>query len=243
VEPSIYEQLYELEDSHWWFKGRRQVIWALLRRATPPANPRILDAGCGTGRNLIEYGVLGPATGIDPSPAAIAYCRRRGITDVVEAQIERLPFEDRRFDLLLACDVIEHVDDDAGALAELHRVARAEARLLITVPAYQWLWSQHDVSHHHKRRYTLRRLRRRVLESGFEPLVETYFNSLLLAPIAVARLATSRQRSANGRSDYELAPPAVSALLELPMRAEARVIERGAGLPAGVSIGMVCRRR
>jgi SAM-dependent methyltransferase len=243
MEDSVYEQLFELEDSHWWFRGRRQVIWALLRREPPPTHPRILDAGCGTGRNLLEYGPLGAATGIDPSPAAIAFCHRRGIANVIEAQLEQLPFADEQFDLLLACDVIEHIEDDLGALAELHRVASPRARLLLTVPAYQWLWSQHDETHHHKRRYRLRQLRERLRQSGFEPRVASYFNSTLLAPIALTRVAARRRTRRGGRSDYELAPRAVNRVLELPMVAEARLIERGWGFPAGVSIGMICERR
>jgi SAM-dependent methyltransferase len=243
MEDCVYDQLFELEDSHWWFRGRRQVIWAVLRRAALPSQPEILDAGCGTGRNLVEYGPIGNAAGVDPSPAAIAFCRRRGLRDVFEARLEALPFDDGRFDLTLVCDVIEHIEDDRAALAELHRVAAPGGQLLITVPAYMWLWSQHDETHHHKRRYTLRALRQRVRASGFEPRLESYFNSVLLPPIALARATTRRSPPANGRSDYELAPPALNRWLELPMRAEARLIERGVRLPAGVSIAMLCDRR
>ena len=243
MEQQVYEQLYALEDRHWWFRGRREVIWALLSEARLPPRPRILDAGCGTGRNLIEYGKLGEATGIDPSEAAIEFCRRRGLDDVHRATLESLPFDDGRFDLLLACNVIEHVDDDAAALAELRRVAAAGGHLLITVPAYMWLWSSHDESHHHRRRYTLSRLRSRIVDSGFEPLRATYFNSTLLAPIALVRTLARRRPRTNGRSDYELAPEALNRVLELPMRAEAWLIGRGARLPAGVSIGMLCSRK
>ena len=195
------------------------------------------------GRNLIEFGVLGNATGVDPSGAAIGFCRRRGLENVIQAGLEELPFEEGRFDLLLAFDVIEHIDDDRAAVAELHRVAAPGGQLLITVPAYMWLWSQHDDSHHHKRRYTLRRLRDRVRASGFDPMISSYFNSMLLPPIAAVRLATRRSAPANGRSDYELAPHTLNQLLELPMRGEAELIERGARLPAGVSIAMLCTRR
>jgi SAM-dependent methyltransferase len=239
VEDAIYQQLYDLEDGHWWFRGRRAVLWALLRRAGLPAVPRVLDAGCGTGRNLAEFGALGTAQGVDPSPAAIEFCRRRGLTGVTAAGIEELPFEDGAFDLILATDVLEHVQRDDLAAAELRRVAAPGAVLVVTVPAYRWLWSQHDDSHHHLRRYTAPALRSRLAAAGWRAEVLTYFNSLLLPPIALVRLL-ARRRAAQ-RTDYQLTGGLVNRLLELPMRAEAALIERGARFPAGVSIGMVCR--
>jgi len=242
LEERHYIELFELEDSHWWFRGRRAVLWAMLHHAALPASPEILDAGCGTGRNLAEFGTLGVASGVDPSPEAIGFCRRRGLENVFQAGLEQLPFPDGRFDLMLATDVIEHIDDDRRALAELHRVARPGGQLLITVPAYTWLWSQHDDSHHHKRRYTMRRLRERVLVSGFRPVVASYFNFLLLAPIALVRATARRQARPDGRTDYDLAPKPVARLLDLPMRGEAKLIERGLRFPAGVSIAMLCTR-
>ena len=241
MEEEVYQQLYALEDAHWWFQGRRAVIWSLLHRAEIPPSPRILDAGCGTGRNLAEFGRLGAASGADPSGTAVAFCHARGLHGVVQAGIEELPFDDGSFDLVLATDVLEHIDRDDRAAAELRRVSAADGRLLVTVPAYQWLWSRHDETHHHKRRYTLPRLREVLTRAGWRPVVETYFNSLLLAPIALVRTLTREREPSNGRSDYELAGGPLNTLLSLPMRAEARAIEHGARLPAGVSIGMVCR--
>jgi SAM-dependent methyltransferase len=241
VEEHVYQQLYDLEDAHWWFRGRRAVIHALLERAELPARPRILDAGCGTGRNLVELGAVGDAQGIDPSPDAIAFCRRRGLDRVTEAGLEALPFADGSFDLVVATDVIEHIDDDAAALAELRRVAAPDGRLLLTVPAYMWLWSQHDDSHHHKRRYTRRRLRERVEAAGWAPVESSYFNTALLPPIALVRTLTRRREPSDGRSDYQLTEGPLNAVLSLPMRGEASLIRRGARLPAGVSIGMLAR--
>jgi SAM-dependent methyltransferase len=236
MEEHVYRQLYELEDSHWWFRGRRAVIRAMLGRTPLAASPRILDAGCGTGRNLAEYARLGQASGIDPSPEAVAFCRARGLDDVRRSGVEQLPFEDAAFDLVTATDVLEHIPDDRAAARELRRVAKPGGSLLITVPAYEWLWSQHDDSHHHQRRYTLRQLRSTLIGAGWRPVVQTYFNSILLAPIALVRTI-----SKNGeRSDYDMAPGPLNQALFLPMRTEAALIARGGRLPAGVSIGMVC---
>jgi SAM-dependent methyltransferase len=236
-----YRELYELEDRHWWFRGRRAVIWSLLRRAGLPSSPRILDAGCGTGRNLVEFERLGDVEGVDVSEDAVAFCRRRGLDGVLRAPLDELPYDDGRFGLILATDVLEHLDDDRRALAELRRVASIGARLVVTVPAYSWLWSEHDVSMHHRRRYTLRRLQGRVAGTGWRPIVRSYFFSVVLPAVAAVRIARRLvPRPRAQRSDLALAPAALDGVLELPVLAEAKLIERGVRLPAGVSAGMVC---
>ncbi len=243
MEEQAYRQQFQLENSHWWFEGRRAVMWALLGRAGVRDGARMLDAGCGTGRNLQEFGRLGTATGIDPAPEAIDFCRQRGIEGVARGTIEHLEFADGSFDLLLATDVLEHLRDDRAALRELRRVAAPGATLLCTVPAYRWLWSGHDEEHHHFRRYTLRELRAALRAGGWRPLAESYFNTLLLPPIAAVRLLARRRRreAEAARPDLRLTPAALNGLLAWPMRAEAALIGRGLRLPAGVSIGVVAR--
>jgi SAM-dependent methyltransferase len=238
LESWLYPRLYELEDRHWWFRGRRAVIRALLDRGRVGPGYRLLDAGCGTGRNLADLAVrAASAHGVDSATEAVAFCRRRGLHGVSQAELDALPFDAAAFDLLVATDVVEHLDDDAGALRELRRVAAPGACLLVTVPAYQWLWSEHDDAHQHKRRYTRPQLLERVRAAGWEPAVATYFNSLLLPPIAAAR----RLARTSAESDYDRTPGPLNALLERPMRLEAQLIRRGASLPAGVSIGLVAR--
>ena len=239
MEEQVYAQLYAMEDRHWWFRGRREVISTLLGRAPVPSRPRILDAGCGTGRTLQDLAKLGEAVGVDPSPDAVEFCRRRGLENVREAVLEDLPFEAGSFDLLLACDVLEHLDDDLVGLRELRRVSAPHGTLLVTVPAYRWLWSSHDDSHHHRRRYTRAMLLDHARRSGWQPRFATYFNSLLLPPIAAVRMLERVRRPAV-RSDYELTPGALNGLLEWPMRLEARAIARGVRFPAGVSVGLIC---
>jgi SAM-dependent methyltransferase len=236
MQRDIYRQLFELEDGHWWFRGRRAVVNALLDRAQLPAELRILDAGCGTGRNMTEYRSRGEVAGIDPSPDAITFCHARGLTAVAEGRIERLPFGDGAFDLVTATDVLEHIADDLAAAQELRRVTHPAGRLLVTVPAYRWLWSNHDESHHHHRRYTLRGLRATLAEAGWRPVLRTYYNSALLPPIAMVRAV----RRDSQHSDYDVSSPLLNRALVVPMRAEATLIRAGMRLPFGVSIAMVC---
>jgi SAM-dependent methyltransferase len=239
VEEGIYDLMREKEEHHWWFRGRRAVIDAFLVRAGLTGPLRVLDAGCGTGGNFASYARFGELEGIDPSPAAVEYCRRRGFSGVVCGDAERLPFDDGRFGLVTATDVLEHVADDRTALAEMRRVASSNGALLITVPAYRWLWSPEDERLGHHRRYTYGRLRERLTEAGWTPVSNSYFNPILMPPIAVAKRLVRSSASGN---DLERTPGWLDGALLQPMRLEAALIRRGARLPAGVSLGVVCRR-
>jgi SAM-dependent methyltransferase len=237
---AAYREHYAVEDEHWWFRGRWAVVEALLSRIELPPRPRILDAGCGTGGNLQRYSRLGEAWGVDPSPEAVSFCQERGLNQVRQAGLESLPFEQGEFDLIAATDVIEHIEAEQEALRELWRVAAPGAALLLTAPAYMWLWSDEDDNLHHKRRYTRPRLRQAVEQSGWETRIATYFNSILLGPIALAKRLP--QGSSDRKADLERTPAGLNGPLSAPMRFEAALIRRGASLPAGVSVGIVCRK-
>jgi SAM-dependent methyltransferase len=241
---SAYREHYEVEDRHWWFRGRWAVVEALLSRTPLPSSPRILDAGCGTGGNLKRYAQLGQAEGVEPNDEAVRYCRERGFDSVAQAGLEDLPYEDGRFDLVAATDVLEHIAAEQEALGELLRVTAPGGALLLTVPAYMWMWTAEDDNLHHQRRYTRRRLREAVVGAGWEPRIATYFNSLLLPPIAAVRLLRKRRGGevSSDQVDLDRTPASLDGPLSLPMRAEARLIKAGVDLPAGVSVGIVCRR-
>jgi SAM-dependent methyltransferase len=235
---AAYREHYEVEDRHWWFRGRWAVVEALMARAKLPPDPAILDAGCGTGGYLKRYSQLGRAVGVEPSADAVRFCHERGLDPVHQAGLESLPLEDDSFNLIAATDVLEHIAAEQEALRELRRVAVPGGVLLLTVPAYMWMWSQEDVNLHHQRRYTRPRLERAVRQAGWEPQIATYFNSLLLPPIALARRLP---RSSEGQAELEQTPAVLDGPLSLPMRLEARLIRAGLSLPAGVSVGIVCR--
>ena len=229
------------DERHWWYRGRRRVLRAQLDRLQIPPGARLLDAGCGSGRTLDELARFGRASGVDTSPEAVAAARRRGHRDVRVARVEDLPFPDGAFDLVTCLDVIEHTPDDRATLAELRRVTRPGGLLVVTVPAYQALWSWHDVVNRHFRRYDSASLRVAARAAGWDVVRDTHFNSVLLAPAAAVRLA-QRRRRAHPRSDLELTPAALDGLLELPLRLEARLLRAGLRLPAGLSLLAVLRR-
>jgi SAM-dependent methyltransferase len=232
------QAMLEVDEHHWWYRGRRAVLAGELERLGLPRGSSALDAGCGSGRTLLDLAArYDSVCGVELDEEAAAYARSRGSFDVRVTRIEELPFPHDAFDLVTCLDVIEHTPDDIAALRELRRVSRPGAHLLLTVPAYQALWSRHDVANHHFRRYSRRSLRSALTASGWELSRLTSFNSLLLAPAAVLRLA-QRNRSATGEytSDLHLGSRGLNRALELPMRLEARFLSAGRTLPAGLSL-------
>ncbi len=228
------QTMLDVDEHHWWYRGRRAIVRVELERLNVPNGARVLDAGCGSGRTLPELEPYGEVSGIELSPDAAEVARARGCGEVVIGRLEKLPWDDETFDLITCLDVIEHTPDDRVTLRELRRVAKPGGWLLVTVPAYQALWSEHDEANHHYRRYGRRSLRAAANEAGW--LVErmTSFNSLLLAPAAAVRIA-QRRRLANG--DYtpnlKLGPSWLNGVLERPLRVEARWLERGGRSPPG----------
>jgi SAM-dependent methyltransferase len=224
------------DEHHWWYRGRRRVIHAVLRGCDLPPGARILDAGCGSGRTLDELARYGRASGVDISEDAVATAKSRGHRDVRLGAIEELPFRDGRFDLVTCLDVVEHTPDDRRTLRELRRVTRPGGLLLVTVPAYQSLWSSHDEVNLHHRRYRASSLRAAAADAGWSPVRDTYFNTLLLPPAAVVRLAERRRARSRSRSDLAWTPRWLDGVLEWPLRAEARALSAGRRLPAGLSL-------
>jgi SAM-dependent methyltransferase len=229
------------DEDHWWYRGRRRFLRTELDRLPLAPSPRLLDAGCGSGRTLDELAGYGRVSGIDLSPEAVAAARRRGHDDVHVARVEELPFPDATFDVVTCLDVVEHTPDDRATLAELWRVTRPAGLLLVTVPAYEALWSWHDEVNLHFRRYDSTSLRAAARASGWDVVGDTHFNSLLLAPAAAVRVA-QRRRPPSGHSDLGLTPRALNGVLEWPLRLESRLVAAGIRLPAGLSLLGVLRR-
>jgi SAM-dependent methyltransferase len=232
---SEIEAILASDECHWWYRGRRRVLHAELDRLALPAGARILDAGCGSGRMLDELRPRGGVIGVDANADAVAATRRRGHL-AWQGNIERMPFADASFDLVTCLDVLEHTSDDRRTLRELRRVTRPGGTLVVTVPAYQALWSAHDVVNGHYRRYTVSDLRAAAQEAGWYHLRDSYFNALLLGPAALVRLTRRRPHADSARSELDLTPGWLNGVLEWPLRLEAAVLRGGARLPFGLSL-------
>ena len=235
-------QTHQAEDRHWWYRGRRTVLDGVIAGLGLPADPRILDAGCGSGRFMVELAKLGTVTGVELSDTSVVLARERQLGEVISGSVLEMPFADDSFDLAVSLDVIEHLEDDLGALRELRRTIAPGGALLVTVPAYQWLWSGHDEINHHHRRYTRRSLQRVAEQAGWRQVRTTYFNSLLL-PVAILLRVLDRFNTKTTESSLDLwvPPEPLNWLLERPLTLEAALIARGGRIPAGLSLLAVFR--
>jgi SAM-dependent methyltransferase len=235
MERVVYQQMAELDQRHWWYRARREVLAELIRReALPPANAHILEIGCGTGHNLEMLSRFGSVEAIELDDEARAIAERRLRRKVMSARLPELAgVRDRSYDLIAALDVIEHIDDDAGALAAVASKLKAGGKLVMTVPAHQWMWSAHDIVNHHKRRYSKRALRHLIESSPLKLEKLGYFNSLLF-PLAVAERLTSKL-SGKDDADVKLPSAPVNAALETVFAAERHLVGR-LPLPPGLSL-------
>jgi len=189
VDKNTYAVESEIEQTHWWFVVRRSLIRSIVNEMKLLPDATILDVGTSTGTNLRMLKEMGFTNyqGLDMSPEAIRWCEEKGLGTVRQGDVCAIPFPDESFDLVLATDIIEHVDDDLQALNELQRVLKKSGRIVITVPTFPSLWGLQDDVSHHKRRYRRRDLLEKLRKSGFECNKGFYFNFLLFAPIWVAR--------------------------------------------------------
>lgn len=242
MEEEDYRTTYELEGSNWWFVGMRGIYLALLDGALGAGGGGgarlILDVGCGTGIMLGELRRYGRATGVDVSATALRFCRMRGESGLVLAAGDGLPFPDGSFDCVTAFGVVEHIDADLAAVGEWARVLRPGAPLVLLTSAYRWLWSGHDVSNHHRRRYTVHEVDGLLRAAGLIPRRLSYVNFFLFPPIAAWRLverAARMGRPPRPRKDTGRVPGPVNRLLAGLLEVEKAAVRR-ARLPFGISI-------
>lgn len=237
MERAVYDRMAEIDGEHWWFTARRAILTDLIRRLKLPANPRILEVGAGTGSNLAMLQRFGRVDAIEPDePARELASRRSGIA----VQGGNLPdgavLEDGAYDLIVLLDVLEHIADDRGTLAALKTKLAPGGRLLVTVPAMPWLWSAHDVAHHHQRRYTTTGLEGVFRGAGYRVSYRSHFNTLLF-PLIVAARALGKLSGRDGGDDA-LPPRPVNALLSGIFGLERHAAGR-LSLPFGVSLAVV----
>jgi SAM-dependent methyltransferase len=245
MDKDFYLRYASFEDQHWWFVGRRAIVDKVIRNLTLPKNPKILEAGCGTGGNLSMLARYGRVSAMELDDVACKIANERQVTQVRLGNLpSRIPFTDE-YDLIAILDVLEHLDDDLAALLALHAKLKPGGWLLITVPAYQFLWSQHDEINHHKRRYLLRGLRQVVRKTGFSIHYSSYFNTFLFPIIAGVRCVKKLLRfesNSVGDSDLTLPSKPVNQILSLLFASERHLVGRVV-LPFGVSILLLAQKK
>ena len=236
-----YELMYRVEDHHWWYAGMRAISAAMLADVGTPA--RILDVGCGTGRNAIELEKLGSTVGLDVSAVPLGFAARRGLTRLVQASIGALPFANGTFDVVTAFDVLCHgsVVDERAALRELRRVVRPGGWVLLHLPAYPWLRSRHDAAVENVRRYSAAGVRALLADAGL-PVRRLTFANTVLFPLAAAKRLADRARGAGEQaSDLTTEFGGAGALFRALLAFEARLL-RHVDLPFGLTLVALARR-
>lgn len=242
MEKSLYKTYELAEENHWWFRGRRAIIDLFLReKGVVKGESKILDFGCNTGffaGKLQEEGF--DVYGVDMSKDAIEFGMKRGVKNLVVGKTP-VPFADNTFDLVMALDVIEHIEDHNAAMSDLHRVLKEGGDAFVMVPAFMFMWGLQDEVAHHFRRYSKRELINLMLRNGFEVERITYFNSFMFIPIAMIRLFQKiipPRRS----SDFEINNRFINVILSKVFSLEARLLKY-INFPFGVSLLVIIKKK
>jgi SAM-dependent methyltransferase len=242
MQPELYQQLWDLEDRHWWFRGRRRIVSALLGKLELPDDAKILDLGCGTGGNLEMLSGFGTVTGIEMDAMAAELAGQRGRAPVLRGSLpDDLPVGEGSFDCVTMLDVLEHIEQDAQSLKSVNRLLAPGGHLLLTVPAFRFLWGPHDEAHHHKRRYRADVLRALLQGAGFSVAKISYYNTWLFPPVALVRLLRKFLPAGEAGVEVTLPPPWINRFLGALFASERHVLTR-ARLPFGISLLAVAKK-
>lgn len=231
----VYDRMAAHDSTHWWYRARRDILHDYVARyAGLPADARILEIGCGTGHNLPMLARFGEVDAIEIDPAARRIASERLGKPVGDAPLPELPGVERgTYDMVAVLDVVEHIADDVAALRAMAALLKPGGKVLIAVPAHQWMWSAHDVVNHHHRRYSKRTLRSAIERAGLRAERMRWFNSLLFPLAAAARIAG--RITGRDDSDDSPPPPVINGLFERIFRLERHLVGRAPMTP-GVSI-------
>lgn len=231
----VYDRMAAHDSTHWWYRARRDILSSYLARyGDLPEHARILEIGCGTGHNLPMLATFGEVDAIEIDPAARGIASERLGKPVGDAPLPALPGVARgAYDLVAVLDVVEHIEDDVAALAAMKSLLKPGGKILIAVPAHQWMWSAHDTVNHHHRRYSRKTLTAAIERAGLRPEKLGWMNSLLFPAAVAARLAGKL----TGRDDSDDSPPAkpLNAVFEAIFRLERHLVGR-VPLTPGLSI-------
>ncbi len=238
---NVYKVNFELEDRYWWFVARNRIVLKLTFKYTNLVkNCKVLDFGCGTGGFSSLLSKHFDVIGLDTSPLAIEFCRKRGLKNLFLGSIDDFPANDYLLKGVFALDVIEHIDDDRAILRKLFSILQKDGYLVITVPAFSWLWSSHDDLHMHKRRYTCSQLKQLLEETGLKIEFISYFNFFLFLPAVLKRL-TVKNKTIEATSPVDPVAPFLNKIFRYVFESE-KFILPFINFPFGLSIVAIAKK-
>ncbi len=237
----LYEELFNLEDKHWWHIAKRTIVYQLIEKYAEKKNPRILDIGCGTGKNIEKFKNLGTVYGLDSSTEALKFCKRRGLKNLILGSAEKIPLKEKSFDMITLLDVLEHTDDNK-TLKESYRILRKDGFMIITVPAFKWLWSKWDMILHHRRRYTSDSLIAILERNNFQVRKISYMYSFLVLPALIIRMIKSISIKQPYSSDFKLSSSLLNFIMNKITKFESFFVKYF-GIPIGTSIIAVAQKK
>lgn len=236
--------MHQLEDSHWWFVARRNLVCTALQRFCRRKPKHILDVGCGTGGTLDRLKHIGQPVGVDLEPIALELSRERGHTHLLLASATSLPFADGSFDAVVALDVLEHIPDDAAAAREIARILAPDGTLVVTVPAYQSLWSGHDVALMHQRRYRAEQMKALLEGAGLTVEKLSYTVSALFPLVWLVRKLqnATRKKDVPPKADANPTLEPLNSILRALLDLESRIVLT-VPLPFGLTVFAVAHKK
>lgn len=243
MESNAYEEMIELQEQHWWFVGRRDIIRFFAEKYLPSPGGKVLEVGCGVGGNVNILRKFGDYVGLDMHSPAIEYCKRSFPGDLfLNSSIEEIPkaLYLEKYNSIFMLDVLEHLDDDSQSLAIVGQLLAEKGKILIAVPAFQLLWSSHDEFVHHKRRYTRKSLTKTINDAGLTIEYLSYFNTFLF-PLAIAQRFILKLLNIAPKSHLKLPNKNLNNILQNIFSFESRILDK-ISLPLGLSIFVVCRK-
>lgn len=232
-----------VEQSHWWFVARRKIIRSVIKRLSLPKRCKILEIGCGTGGNLLLLSAYGSVDAIEMNENAVSIAREKygDKARIFHGCLPGVPQDlVNQYDLICMFDVLEHIEDDHCALREVKSMLNSNGRLLLTVPAHNWLWGRHDEFLHHKRRYTMQKLKLSLNAGGLIPIQASYFNFWLFPIVALGRIYDKIFKP-NSPTGTKIPPAGLNCLLQSIFASEKWLLNV-TQIPVGVSLLAIAKK-
>jgi ubiquinone/menaquinone biosynthesis C-methylase UbiE len=248
MELSYYKEYYLLERNNWWFQARKEILRSIIKRKLGnPSNLKILNVGAGLGATSVMLSDFGKVVSVEYDKYCCDFVKSELGMEFINCSATELPFGDGQFDLVCAFDVIEHIKEDKKAVEEMLRVCRKEGHTFTTVPAFMFLWSEHDLINHHVTRYTKRRYTQLFDWNRQRLILSSYFNFWLFFPVAVFRIAKKllgqNRKPGSLQSDFSVAKNnALTKFLFSIFYSEKFILNLGLTMPLGVSFLQLTRK-